>query len=212
MNRLQLKNGLTAKAHDPDMYDLILKNISKYIQLDEAETNHLTSLLTYRKIKRNQFLLQRGEVVPYDFFVNKGCLRSAYIDQDGEEYILQFAIEDWWITDFESFINETPSKLEIMALEDCELLQIDRNSLDELFDSYPKFEHFYRVMNERHFISLYQHLISFLSESAEERYRNFVQKYPQFLNRIPQYQIASYLGITPEYLSKIRRELAQQED
>lgn len=194
------------------MYDLIFKNISKYIQLNEAETNHLTSLLTFRKIKKNQFLGQRGEVVRHDFFVNKGCLRSAYIDQNGEEYILQFAIEDWWITDFESFINETPSKLEIMALEDSELLKIDRKSLNELFNDYPKFEHFYRVMNERHFISLYQHLISFLSESAEDRYLNFVQKYPQFLNRIPQYQIASYLGISPEYLSKIRRELARQED
>lgn len=194
------------------MYDLIIKNISKYIQLNDKKIAHLTSLLTFREIKKDQFLLQRGEVARYDYFVNKGCLRSAYIDQNGEEYILQFAIEDWWITDFESFINKTPSKLEIMALEDSELLQIDRKSLDEFFENYPKFEHFYRVMNERHFISIYQHLISFLSESAEDRYLKFVQEYSQFLNRIPQYQIASYLGITPEYLSKIRRELTDQKN
>lgn len=194
------------------MYDLIINNISKYIDLTKEEKNHFTSLLTFRKIKRNQFLLQRGEVARYDCFVKKGCLRSAYIDKNGEEYILQFAIEDWWITDFESFINETPAKLEIMALEDTELLQIDKQSLDELFNNYLKFEHFYRLMNERHFISIYQHLISFLSESAEDRYLNFVQEYPQFLNRIPQYEIASYLGITPEYLSKIRRKQAEKEN
>jgi CRP-like cAMP-binding protein len=194
------------------MYDLIINNISKYIDLTKEEKNHFTSLLTFRKIKRNQFLLQRGEVARYDCFVKKGCLRSAYIDKNGEEYILQFAIEDWWITDFESFINETPAKLEIMALEDTELLQIDKQSLDELFNNYLKFEHFYRLMNERHFISIYQHLISFLSESAEDRYLNFVQEYPQFLNRIPQYEIASYLGITPEYLSKIRRKQAEKKN
>jgi len=194
------------------MYDLIINNISKYIDLTKEEKNHFTSLLTFRKIKRNQFLLQRGEVARYDCFVKKGCLRSAYIDKNGEEYILQFAIEDWWITDFESFINETPAKLEIMALEDTELLQIDKQSLDELFNNYLKFEHFYRLMNERHFISIYQHLISFLSESAEDRYLNFVQEYPQFLNRIPQYEIASYLSITPEYLSKIRRKQAEKEN
>ena len=194
------------------MYDLIINNISKYIDLTKEEKNHFTSLLTFRKIKRNQFLLQRGEVARYDCFVKKGCLRSAYIDKNGEEYILQFAIEDWWITDFESFINETPAKLEIMALEDTELLQIDKQSLDELFNNYLKFEHFYRLMNERHFISIYQHLISFFSESAEDRYLNFVQEYPQFLNRIPQYEIASYLGITPEYLSKIRRKQAEKKN
>jgi len=194
------------------MYDLIINNISKYIDLTKEEKNHFTSLLTFRKIKRNQFLLQRGEVARYDCFVKKGCLRSAYIDKNGEEYILQFAIEDWWITDFESFINETPAKLEIMALEDTELLQIDKQSLDELFNNYLKFEHFYRLMNERHFISIYQHLISFFSESAEDRYLNFVQEYPQFLNRIPQYEIASYLSITPEYLSKIRRKQAEKEN
>lgn len=192
------------------MYDLIIKNVSKYIQLDEKEIAHFTSLLKYRKIKKNQFLLQRGEVARYDCFVSKGCLKSAYINPNGEEYILKFAIEDWWMTDFESFINQTPSKLEIMALEDSELLQIDHKALEKLFNHNPQFEHFYRVMNERHFISIFQHLIAFLSESAENRYLKFVQTHPQFLNRIPQYQIASYLGITPEYLSEIRRKLANQ--
>jgi CRP/FNR family transcriptional regulator, anaerobic regulatory protein len=189
------------------MYTQIIKNISSYVKPEKREIDLITSFLKYRKIKKNQFLLQRGEDVFYDSHVNKGCLKASYIDPKGKELIVKFAIEDWWITDYDSYINREPARLEILALEDSELLQVDRESLDKIFDACPSFERAYRIMMQRSFISLNRCLISFLSGSAEERYLEFVREHPGFVNRIPQYQIASYLGMSPEYLSRIRSKL-----
>jgi len=191
------------------MYEQITQHISKYIQPTAEEIAFFTSLLKFKKIKKNQYLLQQGETARYESYVNKGCLKAAFIDQTGEEYIMQFAIEDWWITDVQSFLNGTPSDLEIITLENSELLQIDYQSLNRLFKKYPKFERFYRILNQKHQISLHQYFIGLHSKTAKERYLHFIKRYPYFIHRIPQYQIASYLGITPEYLSKIRRDLSR---
>lgn len=190
------------------MYNQIIQNISNTASLGKDEIDHFISLLKYRKIKKNQFLLQQGEIARFDSYVNKGCLKSSFIDKKGEEHIVQFAIEDCWITDYESLINRTPARLEVLALEDSELLQIDNNSYELLFDSYPGFERICRKKTQRSLASLYRCLISFMSSSAEERYLEFIRQHPGFVNRIPQYQIASYLGITPEYLSRIRNKLS----
>jgi CRP-like cAMP-binding protein len=186
------------------MYDQVLNNISGYVQPEPHEINLFTSLLKYRKVKKNQFLLQRGEVALFDSYVNKGCLKASFIDNQDQEHIVGFAIEDWWMTDHDSFFNAAPSRLEILALEDSELLQIDLESLEKLFDACPSFERAYRIMTQRSFISLNRCLILLLNSSAEERYLEFIRQHPDFINRIPQYQIASYLGISPEYLSRIR--------
>lgn len=190
------------------MYHQVIQFITNDAELTQDEIDHFISLLRFQKIKKNQFLLQRGEIARFDTFVNSGCLKSSFIDEKGVEHIVQFAIENEWIADYDSLVNQTPARLETLALEDSELLQLDYASLEKLFDTHPKFEHIYRKINQRSFVSLYQCLISFMSSSAEERYLEFVRQHPKFVNRIPQYQIASYLGITPEYLSKIRRNLS----
>lgn len=189
------------------VYQQVISQINCDAQLNQDEIEHFISLLRFRKIKKNQFLMQRGEIAQFDTFVKSGCLKSSFIDEQGMEHIVQFAIEDEWISDYESLTNRTPARLEIMALEDSELLQLDHESLEHLFEIHPKFEHIFRKKNQRSFVNLYKCLISFMSSSAEERYIEFVRQHPKFVNRIPQYQIASYLGITPEYLSKIRRNL-----
>ncbi|MCC5942252.1 MAG: Crp/Fnr family transcriptional regulator [Balneolaceae bacterium] len=172
--------------------------------MDKEETNYFTSLLRNRKVKKGDFLLRRGETARYDSYVDKGCLKASFIDKNGEEHVVQFAEENSWITDYDSFTNSTPSNLEIVALVDSELLQIEHDRLAQLFERIPKFERFYRLVKEQHYISLYCCLISLLSNSAEERYQVVKQKYPMLINRIPQHQIASFIGISPEYLSRIR--------
>lgn len=185
-------------------YQQILDSISEHTQLSQRETDLISSHLIFRKIKKNQFLLQRDEVARFDSYVNKGCLKASFIDKRGQEHIVRLAIEDEWITDHDSFLNATPSRLEILALEDSELWQIDLDSLEKLFGICPSFERAYRIMTQHLFIRLNRCLISFLSSSAEERYRDFTREHPGYVNRIPQYLIASYLGMSPEYLSRIR--------
>ncbi|MDX1638995.1 MAG: cyclic nucleotide-binding domain-containing protein [Balneolaceae bacterium] len=146
------------------MYDLILDNVSKYVELNKQELTQFTNLLQHRHITKGEFLLRRGEVARFETFVNDGVLKSSFIDKTAKEHTLHFAIEDWWITDFESLITQSPAKLEIRAIEDSQLLQLSYSSLQILFDQSPKFERFYRLMNERYFISVFNTLISLLSK------------------------------------------------
>jgi len=188
----------------------IFENISKYITLTDQDISTLKSCLKSKKMEQDDYLLHPGQVATYDSYVKKGAMKAAYINREGQEYILHFAIEDWWITDFESFINQTPAKLTITALEESELQMLSYASLQKLFKLNSKFEHFYRLMNERHTVTLFNTIISLLSNDAEQRYLRFTQKYPGFMNRLPQYEIASFLNISPEHLSRIRRKLSKK--
>jgi CRP-like cAMP-binding protein len=189
------------------MYDLILQNISKHIQLTQEETDYFTSVLQIKRLRKKQYLIQEGVVSRYESFVNKGCLRSYYIDEKGQEHIAQFAIEGWWIGDMYSFLTSTPARLNVDALEDSELLCIDKPSLEELYLQIPKFERFFRIILQNAFIAHQQRIIANMSKSAEERYLDFIKRYPHLEQRVPQHQVASYLGITPESLSRIRKQL-----
>lgn len=186
------------------MYDLILKNISRFITLTPEEEQYFTSLLKLKKLKKKQYLLQEGDVVRYDYFVNKGCLKTYSIDEKGQEHVVQFSIEDWWTGDMYSFLTQTPARYTIDAIEDTELLCLERNALEELYIKVPKFERFFRHLLQNAFISLQERIIANLSQPADERYCNFITKYPAMEKRLPLKQIASYLGITPESLSRIR--------
>jgi CRP-like cAMP-binding protein len=186
------------------MYDLILKNISRFITLTSEEEQYFTSLLKLKKLKKKQYLLQEGDVVRYDYFVNKGCLRTYSIDEKGQEHVVQFSIEDWWTGDMYSFLTQTPARYTIDAIEDTELLCLERNALEELYIKVPKFERFFRHLLQNAFISLQERIIAGLSQPADERYCTFINKYPAMEKRLPLKQIASYLGITPESLSRIR--------
>jgi CRP-like cAMP-binding protein len=192
------------------MYQRILDNIGRHVQLTAAEQQYFCSLLQVKKLRKKQYLLQAGDICRFDCFVNKGCLRSFYTDRNGQEHILGFSVEDWWATDMQSFVTRQPATCDIEALEDCELLIIDYPSMQQLYQRLPQFERYARLILERSYIQLQQRIIESMSKTAEERYLDFVERYPSVYQRIPQYQVAAYLGITPEFLSKIRQQLQRK--
>ncbi len=186
------------------MYDLILKNISRFIVLTEEEKDYFISILKVKKLRKKQYLLQEGDVCRYEYFVNKGCLRTYTINDKGQEHIVQFAIEDWWTGDMYSFLTQTPAFYTIDALEDSELLCFDKHTLETLYTKVPKFEKFFRLLLQNAFIASQRRIIESMSLTAEERYCGFIDNYPKMEKRLPLKQIASYLGITAESLSRIR--------
>ena len=188
--------------------ELIIKNISQHIQLDDREVDYFLSLLQPRTIKRKEFLLRPNEVCKYESFITKGCLRTYTIDNTGLEHIVMFAVEEWWTGDLYSFLTQTPGNFIIDALEDTGLLQISKDDLEKLYEYVPKFERFFRLILQNAFVAQQLRINQNLSFNAEERYLHFIKKYPQLEQRLPQKQVAAYLGITPEFLSMIRRKLA----
>jgi CRP-like cAMP-binding protein len=191
-------------------FEQIVENINKWIDLSDEEIRYFVEKLKFRKVRRRQYVLQEGDICKHYTFVNKGCLRLYNVDVNGVEHILQFAPEDFWVADIGSFHQETPTSLYIEALEPSEVLQITRSDLMETFLNYPSFDRVFRIMMENAFIGLQKRVLQNISSTAEERYLTFVENYPQLVNRIPQTQIAAYIGITPEFLSKIRKNLSQK--
>jgi CRP-like cAMP-binding protein len=188
--------------------DLILPNVSKHITLDEEEKEFFISLLQERKIKRKEYLLKPGEICRLENFVTQGCLRIYTIDDKGVEHIGMFAIEDWWVSDMYSFLTQTPATYFIDAIEDTTVLQISKENLDKLYERVPKFDRFFRILLQNAFIASQRRINQNLSFTAEERYLNFIKTYPQLEKRLSLKQISAFLGITPEFLSMLRRKLA----
>lgn len=189
------------------MFDLILRNISRHIQLTPEEVSYFTAIVKPRSLRKRQYLLQAGDVMRHECFVNKGCLRTYLVDEKGQEHVVMFAIEEWWTGDMHSFLTGQPSLYNIDVLEDAEVLLIEKASLEKLYIDIPKFDRFFRVLLQNAFVSMQKRIAQNLSIPADERYRNFSKQYPQLEQRLPQRQIASYLGITPESLSRIRKQL-----
>ena len=188
------------------MFDLILQNVSKYIQLTAEEKDYFISVLKPKKLKRRQYLAQAGEPCRYECFVTKGCLRQYYVDDKGADRILGFAIEDYWMSDMHALITGEGALTNIDALEDCELILIEKKAFEVLLVKVPRFERFFRIILQRAFVSHQRRIIENISLQADERYTRFVERYPAMEQRLPQKQIAAYLGITPETLSRIRRQ------
>ena len=186
-------------------HDSILKNIAKHITLTEEETQYFTSLLTVKKVRRKDCLLQENEVCNAISYVHTGALRAYYLGKDGKESTIMFAIADWWVTDMYCFLNHLPAMMYIEAIEDSSIFQLSKVHFDQLFAEVPKFERFFRILMQNAYTREQLRVIQNLSLSAEERYRNFLQKYPAIAQQVTQKQIASYLGITPEFLSAIRK-------
>ncbi|HEU5145057.1 MAG TPA: Crp/Fnr family transcriptional regulator [Chryseosolibacter sp.] len=189
--------------------DLILTNVARHITLDENEKQFFLSLLEPRALKRKKLYLESGTVCRYSAFVLDGALKSFTVDRDGKEHILSFATKDWWIADMYSFLSQKPAILNIEAIADSEVLMLSRENQQMLYEKVPKFERFFRILVENSLVANQQRLIDNLSSTAEERYLNFIAKYPIVPSCVPQHNIASYLGITPEFLSKIRARLAR---
>ncbi len=188
--------------------EAILRNVSKHIQLTPEESDLFVGLMQHKLLKRKEYLLRPGEICKTESFIIKGCLRIYSIDENGTEHILLFGVEDWWIGDLFSFLTAMPTNYCIDALEDSEVLQISRQNLEILYDRVPKFERFFRIIIQNAFIAQQNRIYQNLSLTAEQRYLEFINKYPLLEQRIPQKQVASYLGITPVFLSMLRRKLA----
>ncbi|TGV02393.1 Crp/Fnr family transcriptional regulator [Flavivirga rizhaonensis] len=156
-------------------------------------------------MKRKEFILKQGEKCNYIYFVVKGVLKLFHTDDNGNQHNLQFATEKLWLTDFGSLYNDTPSELYIQALEPTSILQIKKKDLFVLYDNSPLFDRNMRIVTENAFIEQQNRLLQTISSTAIERYQYFLNKYPDLSNRISNVQIASYLGVTPEFLSSIRK-------
>jgi CRP-like cAMP-binding protein len=190
------------------MFELLHQKFSEIITVTEEEFSFCQTLFTPKKLRRRQYLLQEGDVARYQAFVGKGILRSYTIDERGAEHVLQFASEGWWIADLYSFLTDEPSSFMIEATEDAEVLLINKASWNKLMQEIPKFEHYFRILLQNHLISTQRRLMQSMAESAEEKYLKFQATYPDCVQRVPQHMIASYLGITRETLSRVRKGLA----
>ena len=187
----------------------LLDYFQEIMPLKDGEKQLVVELFKPRLYRKRQYVLQEGDICNQCNFVVRGCLRMYKVDADGNTHIIQFASENWWIMDLGSFHGRTPSKLSIDALEDTMILQISYEDLLSLYIQAPKFDRIFRVLIENSFVSLQKRLLENISSNAEERYLSFVQTYPHLSNRLPQTQIASYLGITPEFLSRLRNKQAK---
>lgn len=189
------------------MFQEVDQHISRCAPITANELEIFHSRLKPKSYKKKTLLLQQGEICKFEAYIVKGCVKKYYIDQNGDEVILQFAVEDWWISDIGSFTEQKPSNLFIETLEDTELLIIDFESKQMLFQEIPLLERVFRIMLQRAYTVLENRFYATVSHSAETRYLEFLKKYPSIPQRVPQQQIASYLGITPESLSRIKTQL-----
>ncbi len=182
---------------------------SRHLPLDEREVDFLKTVFTEKRVRRRQYLLQEGDVCHLNSFVVEGCFRMYMVDEQGKEHNLQFATENWWILDMESFYFGKPSRLNIEAIENSIVYQIRKEDQFNLFIDYPKFNRIFRVLSENALIANQKRVLQNISSTAEERYLDFLNQYPQLFNRISNAQIASYIGVTPEFLSAIRKRMAK---
>ena len=187
---------------------LLKQNISKHISLSESDMEAFCHLFKPKTILKKNFLLREGEVCQFEEFITKGLFRVFHIDNNGFEQILYFAMENWWITDIDSFTNEKPSQLFIEAIEDSEVLLISKTDKELAYTNLPKIEKLLRIMTQKTHVALQRRMIDNLSKTADQRYQDFIKKYPQLFQRLTNLQIAAYLGISHEFLSKIRKKIS----
>lgn len=188
----------------------ILKSIAQYVSLDEDEKQYLQSILLPMKVNQNEFIEKTNEVSRYFIHVSEGCLMTYYTDSQANDHVLQFATPGWWTGDLHSFTTASASIYSTRALSDSRVLLLPKIQMDELLDRFPKFEKYFRIIFQNSLITHQQRILRNLSMTAEERYQYFIRKYPTLEQFVPQKHIASYLGITPEFLSKIRRKLMEK--
>jgi CRP-like cAMP-binding protein len=190
------------------MFEQINQYALRCMQFSQPDLDLFDSLLQYKAFPKKTFLLLEGEVCQFEAFLLKGCIRTYYIDSTGAEVTLQFAIEDWWVSDITSFQNQTPSHMYIETLEDCEVLLLTPENKEKLLSQVPGFERMFRLMVQRNLAQTQERLFRTISTSAVEKYLDFLNRYPTIPQRVAQHYIASYLGFSPEFLSKVRKKLS----
>ncbi len=191
-------------------HQILKENIAKHVSFPEKELSLFCNSFYPVQLAKKDFLLKQGDICSFEGFVTKGCLRVYTLDAMGNEYILHFAIKDWWITDIDSFTNQTSSHLSIQALEASEVLLINKNEKEALYQQSPNVEKLFRIMTQKTHVALQRRIIRDHSLTADDRYLYFINTYPKIAQRLTNIQLAAYLGISHEFVSKIRRKISQQ--
>ncbi|MFC4720818.1 Crp/Fnr family transcriptional regulator [Geojedonia litorea] len=185
----------------------LIENIREIVPINSNDEKAIIEHFRLKKLQKKEFLIQRGDISKHMRFIAQGSLRNYYLDSQGKEHILQLGIEGWWINDFYSFFTQTPAKFYVQAVEKTVIMQISRDDLEKLFISIPLMDRYFRLKIQKGYIALQERTIFRMSQTAEERYLEFRSKYRHLEQRFPQYMIASYLGVTPEFLSSVRKKL-----
>ena len=192
--------------------EAVKQYVARHIALTGDEEEYFTSMLQVRKVRRKQWIVQPGFVCKYNTYIYKGAMRAYGVDNTGQEHTIKLGIEDWWITDYNSYTFQQPATLFVEALEDSTLVQIEYHDEQLLMQTVPKFDRFFRIITQHGYASLQQRMLSNLSMTAEERYEDFLVSHPKLAARMPQYVLASYLGMSTVYLSQLRNHRAGKRD
>jgi CRP/FNR family transcriptional regulator, anaerobic regulatory protein len=186
------------------MYPELLSHIKRYVQLSAQEEQLLCDTVELIRLKKKQVLLEPGKLCRGNYFVLKGCLRQYFVNSKLNEQIIQFGLENWWIADQDSLLNRQPTTTCIQAIEESEVLLLPESKQALLFEQIPRLESYFRMMMQKAFVASQRRIGFIFNQTEEERYRYFAKLYPDFLQRVPQYMLASYLGFTPQFLSRLR--------
>lgn len=202
-----MQNGNKKNTGSDELYHYsrLFGNMQKHIPLDEFDKNYLKSIFSLEDIPRKELLLRQGQLCNKLFFVESGSLRAYNLTEVGKEATVMFAIQDWWITDMHGFVDHKPAQVSLEALEDSTVLVLDFESFEILLGKIPKFERFFRILFQNAYVREQLRVLDSISLSTEERYLRFKTKYPHIVEKITQKQIASYLGVTPEFLSTVKK-------
>lgn len=190
--------------------NLILDNIAKHISLTPEEQTLFLSKTETHVFKAKTILLNAGEVCKYSYFINSGILRNFNINDNIVEHVLSFSCQGWWISDLYSLLTQKPGQLFIEVLEDAEVVLLSKENQEQLYHEIPKLERFFRILTENSLVANQERLMDNLSLSAEERFEKFCSKYPSLIYKVPQKQIASFIGVTPEFFSKMKAKLLKK--
>jgi CRP-like cAMP-binding protein len=189
-----------------DFYiETLVNHINKDVKLDSHGTQKLSSILLFKELNKKEFLIKPGETANFMNFIVQGCMRSYYLDENAQEHTLQLGIEEWWINDLYSYLSQKQSRMYVQALEKTMLIQLPRVELEKLYIEVPEMSHFFRAKIQSAYVATQERVIDSMSDNAYERYKNFIKMYRDIEQRVPQYIIASYLGVTPEFLSYLRK-------
>ncbi len=193
------------------MFDALASYLIEKGGLTNDELKIVEEATVPKKIRRRQYLLQEGDISHFNSFVAKGCLRVYWVSKDGQEHIMRFAVENWWISDYESYQSGLPSKYNIDALEDSELLMIEKEKFDMLTATIPRFKELIERLMTKNFEAHQKRILSHISDTAEEKYDNFIKSYPTIYPRVPLHMVASFLGLSRETLSRVRQQASRQQ-